>query len=210
MDKNLKILENLSLERLEESFKSISGSPNKEDEQGKKRLESYKNAYPFFVQYFAGIEEITIDNLVIAAHFVYGWMPTILTFEFAHIDKVLEALNKVKRGNLLNSSEIVEIKACVNNSLVGTSKLLHFIKPDKYAIWDSNIYAYLKETKKHYGVDNVDLYLGYLKKLGEITNEDKFKDFHNAINSKIKYNVTPMRAIEYVMFHAHPKSESTE
>jgi hypothetical protein len=216
MDKNLKILENLSLERLEESFNSISEFPNKEDEQGKKRRESYKNAYPFFVQYFKGVEEIKEKDLVIAAHFVYGWMPRVLTLKFDNIEDVLKTLNKAKQNVVLDEKEIQLLMVCINNSLVGVSKVLHFINPNKYAIWDSNIYAYLKNEhnskgkNKQSGIKNVELYLGYLRKLDEIAKQHKFQVLYEAIKLKIKYAVTPMRAIEYVMFHAHPKSEFTE
>ena len=56
-------------------------------------------------------------------------------------------LNKAKSGNLLNSEELEIVKKCVNNSLVGTSKLLHFINPSIYAIWDSKIFRNITEKK---------------------------------------------------------------
>jgi len=98
---------------------------------------SYIETYSEFLKYFENIDVIERHHLVIASHFVYGWMPTIIRLETNQIEKVLFLLNEVKSGYLLTESELQIIKNCLNNSLVGSSKLLHFINPRKYAIWDS-------------------------------------------------------------------------
>lgn len=71
-------------------------------------------------------------------------MPTILYFKFDKFnDKsnlILNYVSQAKGGILIKENEIAEFIPIINNSLVGTSKLLHFINPNDYAIWDSNIF----------------------------------------------------------------------
>ena len=81
---------------------------------------------------------------MIGRFMTYGWMPTILD-ELGELDDVskegnlVKYLNKAKhhKKERLNIREIEHIASCINNSVVGASKLLHFINPNVYAIWDS-------------------------------------------------------------------------
>jgi hypothetical protein len=125
-------LKNLLFENiLSESLKFI---PSIED--------SYIKTYPEFICFFKNINIISKHDLVISSHFVYGWMPTIIELKFQHMEDVLKFLNKAKNGNILTIVELELLKSSINNSLVGLSKLLHFINPIDYAIWDSRIYRY--------------------------------------------------------------------
>jgi len=38
----------------------------------------YHQAYQVFVRYFATFDRITSEQLIIGAHFTYGWMPRLL------------------------------------------------------------------------------------------------------------------------------------
>ena len=76
----------------------------------------------------------------------YGWMPRILR-NLGHIsreDDLIKYLNKAKSNERpsLTSEEIEHIASCINNSVTGASKLLHFINPE-YPIWDDNVRKYL-------------------------------------------------------------------
>jgi hypothetical protein len=169
---------------------------------------SYVDTYPEFLAYFQNIDEIEEHHLVIASHFVYGWMPTILKkLDLENVDKVLALLNKVKSEDyLLETDEIKKIKSCVNNSLVGSSKLLHFINPDNYAIWDSRIVRYLTGKTKYSVVRKPALFLDYQKRMREIAGNKDFKKLHEKINKHFKYPISPMRAIEIVMFETDRKT----
>ena len=77
---------------------------------------------------------------------VYGWMPTVLELYIANPERDLaEAarLTKAKNDGDLTDAEVVYLANVVNRSLVGASKLLHFVAPDKYGIWDSKIYRFV-------------------------------------------------------------------
>lgn len=63
---------------------------------------------------------------------VYGWMPTIFEFKNQEDFVVATNLNKAKVSEPLKSKDYETLKRLLNGSLVGTSKLLHFINPEKY------------------------------------------------------------------------------
>ena len=48
--------------------------------------DSYIQTYPEFINYFQKINagDINEHNLIIASHFVYGWMPTIIQLNLDH------------------------------------------------------------------------------------------------------------------------------
>ena len=84
---------------------------------------------------------------------VYGWMPTILDNMGYTEENNKEWEKKIclsvkniidNDGDLDNCSDDFDnLKTFVNNSYVGLSKFLHFLLPDKFAIWDSNVYIAL-------------------------------------------------------------------
>ena len=115
---------------------------------------SYEKAYPALC--YAGKlckENPDISHIKILALAVYGWMPTILDnmgyTEENNKEWEKEICSSVKKiinedGDLNKcSKDFDNLKAFVNNSYVGLSKFLHFLLPDKFAIWDSNVYIAL-------------------------------------------------------------------
>ena len=171
--------------------------------------DSYIEVYPEFLNYFESLNLIEKQHLIISSHFVYGWMPTII-----HLDtdpnlifQVLFYLNAAKLGHILTIEEFEIVKPCINNSMVGLSKLLHFINPRDYAIWDSRILKYFTGNKSQYGIDKAENYLNYLHKLTEIIHHNDYADLHLMIEGQLKYKITPMRAIELLMFETERNRE---
>ena len=171
------------------------------------KKDSYLRTYPHFIKYFKSIDQITEHNLVIASHFVYGWMPTIINLDLTQKDKIIALLNTVKNGHLLTPSELELLKKAINNSVVGLSKLLHFINPENYAIWDSRIFRYITGKKSDYGIGNVEYYMDYLLKIKEISKNEDYLSFHDRIAKKCGYEIHPTRAIEIVMFETDKKRQ---
>lgn len=163
-------------------------------------------SYREFVAYFNSLKEINIHNMIIGINFVYGWMPTI--FEFKKDDDksfndTLQLLNKVKNENLLNANELELLKSLFNNSLVGTSKLLHFICPELYPIWDSRVYYYLTGNKAYaHFIGNCETYLQYQNLCRELVKHPDYDDIHKQIEYHIKYGITRLRSIELIMYSA--------
>lgn len=162
--------------------------------------DSYVESYAEFRKYFENIDKIEKHHLIIASHFVYGWMPTTLHLDKGNIDEVLILLNSAKAGHRMTIEELLTVKKCVNNSLVGLSKLLHFINPRDYAIWDSHIFRYLTEKKSSYGIDNPTLYLEYLNGINDISEHKDYRILHDLIGKHFDYQIDPMRVVEIVMF----------
>ena len=119
-------------------------------------------------------------------------------------------MNKAKYNENLENKDLVILKSIFNNSLVGTSKLLHFINPKKYAIWDSRVFYFLNKNKKikphNYRVENIESYLNYLSLLNDLTKTKKFNVFYKIVNDKLNEQVTEFRAIELIMFHGGKKT----
>lgn len=167
--------------------------------------DSYIISYKEFIAYFAALPEITEHNFIIGAHFTYGWMPTIIDLRLncSNRELALQLLNDAKKGRILNKQDFELLANIINNSLVGTSKLLHFIRPDKYAIWDSRVYWFIhKETPHHHRVNNTNNYIEYLKVCAAIKVLPEFNVIHNNINLKMGYEVTSFRAIEFIMYNS--------
>ncbi len=101
------------------------------------------STYPFFLQYFEGLTTLKPENIAVGISFTYAWMPTILKtqkFTTENLEQCAEILNKVKRGTkALSNGELAFLVSIFNNSEVGTSKLLHFIAPTIFPIWDSRV-----------------------------------------------------------------------
>ena len=167
--------------------------------------DSYILSYPHILTYFSGKTTFDAADLVRGAHMVYGWMPTVLELHPEPPDRDLATgtaiLTQAKATGVLSDQEIASLCALVNNSLVGASKLLHFVAPNHFAIWDSKIYAFVFQKKPHnYRVKEVANYRRYLSMLSGIRSDSRFDAFHESVNAKMGYDVSPLRAIEVVMF----------
>jgi hypothetical protein len=141
----------------------------------------YIASYPHLLAYFSSKTEIAVADVVCGAHMVYGWMPAILALDTdaeSDLPTAARLLNHVKSGKMLSCEEIKTLVNLVNNSLVGASKLLHFVSPSTYAIWDSKVYAFVHEKRPHnYRINNVETYAGYLSLLREQSKDERFESF---------------------------------
>ncbi len=162
--------------------------------------DSYVNSYPVFLDYFKQIEHIEKEHLIISSHFVYGWMPKVLQLDLNKEGEVLKLLNAVKGGQVLFDEEIDILKNSINNSLVGLSKLLHFINPNYYAIWDSRVHRYISEYKSTSGIDKVKNYQEYLGKINDLKLQKELTPLFSRVQSYFDYTITETRAVELVMF----------
>ena len=106
-----------------------------------KRDLSYLISYPSFIAYFSKKKTISKEDLILAGNFAYAWMPTVLVWKTHNFDLVVDILNKVKNSRSFDLSieELESVKALVNGSVVGMSKVLHFINPYTYPIWDLSL-----------------------------------------------------------------------
>jgi hypothetical protein len=164
--------------------------------------DTYRNSYRSFLKFFADKTSITEDDFIIAANFTYGWMPTILNFKSSKIQETVDLLNKVKSiSHSLTYEELSVVKECINNSLVGASKLLHFIKPDRYAIFDRKVCIYLNKYLKGFSVNKVDSYYKYLELCHNIISKKEYDIIHRRIQNSFSYELSRLRSLELIMFN---------
>lgn len=118
------------------------------------------------------------------------------------LDEAVPILNSVKNGAVIDKKEFDILKPLCNNSLVGASKLLHFINPNLYAIWDSKIYTFLYQEKAHkHRVENIDKYMAYLELIHQMATSTQFEKIITDIQTHFKPNpISNIRAIEWMMF----------
>jgi len=162
--------------------------------------DTYHKSYFYFVNYFSDKKVISEEDLVIGSNFAYGWMPTILNFKSDDFSLAVKILNKAKSQERVSSVDISILKGLINNSLVGVSKLLHFLNPEVYAIWDSRVCNFLTGKSYQYTVDNIDRFWSYLDLCKRITKDKRFANIHDNFIRNIGYQVSPMRTIEQIMF----------
>jgi hypothetical protein len=158
-------------------------------------------SYTEFLKYFNVLKTITRHNLIIGINFTYGWMPTIFNFRSEKFEDVLHILNKVKKGNDVNIDNLILLKGFFNNSLVGTTKILHFINPDKFAIYDSRVYRYLTNQEPNQSrIGNCRTYLDYLEFCAYLTKQKRFNSLKKKIERKVGYSMSDFRVVELIMY----------
>lgn len=167
---------------------------------------NYEISYPYFVDFFKNKKEITERDLIISANFVYGWMPTILKLnknskEYSIenlIKDSVKILNKIHYSNkALEKEDIETLMKLINNSVVGVSKLLHFINPEKYPIFDSKISKYLNVKI------NPKNYIDYVSKCNELITSSNYENIHKRYLEKTrqdKSKITKIRSLENLIF----------
>lgn len=162
--------------------------------------DGYNKSYYHFVKYFEGKDEITEHDLVIGANFTYGWMPTILNFKSNEFSSATSILNQAKSTDRISDTQLYTLKKLINNSLVGSSKLLHFINPSVYAIWDSRICNFLTGKIHKYKVETPHIFWSYLDLCEKVIMDPDFKAIHKRYKEKVGFEVAPMRTVEQIMF----------
>lgn len=161
-------------------------------------------SYKEFVGYFRSIPKkkpLTHHKFIVGAYFSYGWMPTMLRLG-DNISAALKAINKARSSTRdISEKEFLEIAAVINRSVVGASKLLHFICPNKYAIWDSRVYRFIfKEEPSTHRLSKPRAYQDYLDALRVLTKNSAFQRAKVSVVKAVGYRITDLRACELVMF----------
>lgn len=157
-------------------------------------------SYKEFLTYFSSQQALTEHNIVIGAYFTYGWMPTILNLR-GDLSEVVMIANRVKKSIKITDEELRKVAFAINGSVVGASKLLHFICPNDHAIWDSRVYRYLHQEEPYqYRLEAPDTYWNYLKALDDLASDNRFFDSKQEVEKVVGYQVSDKRAAELVMF----------
>ena len=181
----------------------------------------YMYSYPHFIDHFKTNGKLQTKDLVIGAYFSYGWMPTILQLNSDIAEQHVEKFRKLKatkfpfEGNARDIEPLHEIQNTNNGSVVGMSKLLHFLNPGCFPIYDSRVYQYFyKEEPYSYRINTLDKYVEYISIVNRVISEDDFAEIIlDPINVYIKerfgYKVKGPRAVELIMYATQVNKAST-
>ena len=134
------------------------------------KQDSYILSYRDMLGYFEGIRQLTSKDIVVGAHMVYGWMPTIV-----HLNK-----EGSDPGELL--------------------RILQSVKDDKADLSEDELITIKRHMPHQYQVNNPGTYLKYREKMLALEQHPRFPEFHASVNSKLKYEVSGLRALELIMF----------
>jgi hypothetical protein len=188
--------------------------------------DAYSAVYPTLVQYFESFPRpLKFDSAVVGLHIVYGWMPRIPDLGLAASVGKTRAARASLEGKLSDSlgpnaqrdaGTIMEtVRRFTNNSLVGASKFLHFLRPDVFPIWDSRVARRFLPTlgrptpaKMH----NLGLWQIYF----DAVNAWKLRPDVAAKIAALRglnpnlASVTDIRIIELALFHPKPRKEARD
>ena len=147
------------------------------------------------------------DGLLSFSCAVYGWMPTILKnwdFKDFNVDQpiaIVRHLSTVEAARKFLSQ--IDPVSPINKSWIGLSKLLHFLNPELFPIWDSRI-------AKHFGLNwpsqfnRQDIYISYFDFVHETLAQEprNVAAVAQYIENEHSYRPSNVRCLELLLFEA--------
>ena len=168
------------------------------------KSDKYIVTYPVFIDFFRQMSAYRKEDLLTGIAFVYSWMPRILTVKSESLPLLAEYCTQFKNQyTAAVESQLFEQALEANRgSIVATSKLLHFMFPEQFPIYDSHIYKYCwnKERSYHYQVNNLESYQEYRKMCLKLTTGEEIHILQTMVNDRLGYEVSKLRALEFSMF----------
>jgi hypothetical protein len=178
------------------------------------RAYTYLATYPAIVSLASEPSALDFARFHQIAVMAYGWMPRILQLDREYMEPALMALRRARTATVadLVAGDIEPVSRCLH-SVVGASKVLHFVNPYVFPISDSGIVRFR-------GIPVSDLederqYCVYVREVHRITQElgfDAFrKDFAAVYRARLEvsgippYEITPVRTVEAAAFELAPK-----
>lgn len=151
-------------------------------------------------------------------HMHYGWMPRIPKsfrldwFEITTQVATIKAINTVEDAlaflDPLGGCAKMDDAAPIDNSWIGTSKLLHFLNPNIFPIWDGRVAEHFG-LKGNHQLKKKGWYLEYLKFIHDM--RDKRPEFVPAVQDyfedKYEYRPSKIRALEIMLFLYSPEGQ---
>ena len=203
----------------------------------RKTSATYRYTYDRYLQYFRekpSGENLTEQDLYVGFGIAYSWMATIKQLDprIKTVEAAVKALNQVRA---LQPADLeLDIIGCHNTSpdkiarvemmiepirqflgsVIGSSKLLHFVNPDVFPMWDSVIHRYCDQVEQKSASDSLHRYVEYTYNVHALINDDSFESsIYEPLNSalarayqeasdqyRIPDKMGKVRAVEFLMF----------
>lgn len=144
----------------------------------------------------------TPEEVHARAYAVYGWMPTIL--RTLPDDENIKNLSNLVNSGLPGLIEDNTALTAINNSVVGTSKFLHFSRPDVFPIWDRRVARACNGHEVANGfVENTNNYATYTRSVHDWLKTGALRaNFLHAIEQMTvgRKPLTGVRKVELALF----------
>lgn len=203
----------------------------------RKTAATYRYTYDRYLQYFRdkpAAENLTEQDLYLGFGCAYSWMATIKQLDprLETINVAVDALNRVSStypehlniekvtGADIPKQEIQRLEQMIRpirqflGSVIGASKLLHFVNPGVFPIWDTTIHRYCDHADMKNTSDSLHRYVLYIYNVHILINNAGFNESiyhpltkalalaHEAVKDQYK---TPevmgkVRTAEFIMF----------
>ncbi|MBC6429166.1 MAG: hypothetical protein GDA55_08085 [Cellvibrionales bacterium] len=178
------------------------------NENLKPKNDHYTRSYPSLIKAVRRIRRCRkhrdLESLLLIAHVAYGWMPTIIKSDFKN-EEASFLWKKIASAST-DDEFLSKISKCINDSIIGASKFLHFINPDEYAIWDSRVYQSIIRKNSTYTPNRINCFIFYTKKLRKLSKEFKVMCFKRRLRA-LGYcdrDTSHLRVIELILFLTSP------
>ena len=137
---------------------------------------SYKLSYKPIIKHFKYLKKQDPCNekwLIHGASLVYSWMPTILNLRAEHTNEAICSMKNIKKrskeleqkllgehcsqivSEIAPVCEIALLRNCINNSIRGASKFLHFSYPKTFPILDSRVAKAVHEDECREAIETI-------------------------------------------------------
>lgn len=178
------------------------------------RSVTYLSTYPSIRALATLPSAFDLDRFHQLAAMTYGWMPRVVRIDPQHVQDALESIATASAVTPegVRTTPVRAIANCVT-SVVGASKMLHFVNDAVFPIWDSNTETFrlrLRRKPSHNHMTQVSNFFSYVDEVHAIRREPGFPEFYSryleAFNARLAemhiapYNISEVRAIEAAAF----------
>ena len=201
----------MQLKDIQPAISKINSNPIVYDLRG----HTYISTYPDLINFSSSMNSGNAQEFRQLAMMVYGWMPRVLRIDNSYTAQAIKAIDDARQATLSTYQSVCvkDIANCLH-SVVGASKILHFVNPTIFPIWDSKIQAFRCLPNGNYDMSNVSKYFDYVRDVHSIISDPGFAAFYaqyeqafsnRLLQSKIAdYKVQHVRTVESSAFELAP------
>ena len=166
----------------------------------------YLHHYPVLLKGIADLLPLDISRLSLAGSAVFSWMPTQMNLDHRGLKESLNVINNLPDKPL--SQKSLELLASTfatigGKSVVAASKVLHFVYPREFPIFDRIIAQKIGIAAN--GGEAADNYLNYREVLSDLLQNDDAVSACNEVRDRLStsgyfHEISDMRAVELILF----------